>query len=65
MKLKIGDIVRLKSGGPDMTISYESSLRSGEFTCIWFVNGEERGFVFREETLIAVTAKIEPETTPK
>ena len=36
-KFNIGDVVKLKSGGPDMTIKQyydENSVR-----CIWFIDG--------------------------
>ena len=36
--MKVGDTVRLKSGGPLMTVS--SLLESNEIMCTWF-NGDE------------------------
>lgn len=37
MSFKIGDVVRLKSGGPAMTVTGVPSNGSGVLTCIWFV----------------------------
>ena len=34
-KLKIGDVVKLKSGGPDMTI-YFIDKSGGSINCQWF-----------------------------
>ncbi len=38
-KLKAGDVVRLKSGGPRMTVG-GASARSVFLSCYWFVGGE-------------------------
>jgi uncharacterized protein YodC (DUF2158 family) len=37
-KFKVGDVVRLKSGGPEMTVeSIESlSFMGGDYNCQWF-----------------------------
>jgi len=37
---KLGDVVRLKSGGPWMTITYISQ-RDRTATCTWFIKDEE------------------------
>lgn len=39
-ELKIGDVVRLKSGGPDMTISAPGA-DSRIWSCCWFGDGEK------------------------
>jgi uncharacterized protein YodC (DUF2158 family) len=45
-----GDVVRLKSGGPDMTV--ESELKPGRFVCHWFdKEGKLQSATFNEETL--------------
>ena len=52
--ISVGDVVRLKSGGPAMTVE---SVISGDFvTCVWF--SEERKFntFFVASTLTAATA---------
>ena len=47
-KFKPGDIVKLKSGGPDMTIQEEQQISSGgktgKYWCQWFAGKKlERG----------------------
>ncbi|TAA09770.1 DUF2158 domain-containing protein [Pseudoxanthomonas winnipegensis] len=32
----VGDIVKLKSGGPDMTVKVTPELHSQHYTCQWF-----------------------------
>jgi len=34
--LKAGDVVQLKSGGPDMTISHLDPKNANSFFCQWF-----------------------------
>lgn len=40
MKFKEGDVVRLKSGSPKMTIEIVD-LKSGIVRCTWFINETE------------------------
>jgi len=43
-KLVVGDIVKLKSGGPEMTINSYSELQKG-YRCQWFAGKKlEQGF---------------------
>lgn len=48
--INVGDTVRLKSGGPLMTVLKEDS--QGRYVCQWFVGGEklEQG-IFAAESL--------------
>lgn len=46
--MKIGTVVWLKSGGPAMTVSYQTN--TGVF-CIWFLEGKVTGSELSEETL--------------
>lgn len=36
--MKIGDVVRLKSGGPKLTV--QSDVEVGTVACAWFDNGD-------------------------
>lgn len=49
-KFKIGDVVNLKSGGPDMTISDFKDYGVGVI-CQWFMSGELRRGVFNPDEL--------------
>lgn len=53
MSFKIGDVVKLKSGGPDMTVTYTGS--DGKLDCTWFnregVVYSAQSHVFRADTL--------------
>lgn len=40
MNFKIGDVVNLKSGGPEMTV--ENIDNQGNVTCTWFDRNMER-----------------------
>lgn len=40
-KLKVGDVVELKSGGPRMTVKALSTPIGNEITCIYLTNGTE------------------------
>lgn len=50
-KLNIGDVVYLKSGSPAMTVNriYENR---GNVECVWFVENQEKAFIFNQETLL-------------
>lgn len=53
--LKVGDVVRLKSGGPKMTINVAPD-NSGIVRAVWFHNfDEDRGGFFAEAALEKVT----------
>jgi uncharacterized protein YodC (DUF2158 family) len=58
--MKCGEVVRLKSGGPSMTISSSESTRDGEvlIRCCWFdeKSGEVNYHDFREEMLTSAPA---------
>lgn len=43
-KFEVGDIVKLKSGGPDMTIQGKDAFGEDSFHCQWFSGKKlERG----------------------
>jgi uncharacterized protein YodC (DUF2158 family) len=51
--MRSGDVVRLKSGGPDMTVS----LKLGEdVNCVWFASGDTdvHRYTFEAEMLETV-----------
>ena len=51
-KYKVGDIVQLKSGGPDMTISgIRPKVTSNLYTCQWFSGKKLESGEFPEESL--------------
>lgn len=60
-KYKIGDIVKLKSGGPEMTVRKVDSNMGGEFLgsyrCQWFAGKKLDAGVFPEESLVEVPAE--------
>ncbi len=55
-KFKTGDIVRLKSGGPDMTVqSYSTDILEGHkqvVHCQWFNGKKAESGAFQEDMLI-------------
>ena len=57
-KFKLGDLVRLKSGGPTMTVNALGHVvRAGQVTCVWFVGNKHNTAVFEENALVAVEDK--------
>lgn len=56
MEFKIGDVVKLKSGGPDMTVEKLGKGMTGEMfvTCVWFKDGTPVKFDFSPPALCAV-----------
>ena len=50
--LKAGDLVKLKSGGPIMTIS--RVVTRSRIICVWFNNNEQKYGEFPTEALVSV-----------
>ena len=48
---KIGDIVKLKSGGPDMTVRDESRIGESVYSCQWFAGKKLESGRFAPESL--------------
>lgn len=46
--LKTGDIVRLKSGGPAMTVD---KVNNSKISCVWFNEEHLKSAIFRKDTL--------------
>ncbi|WP_421227574.1 YodC family protein [Aeromonas enteropelogenes] len=47
--IRVGEVVRLKSGGPLMTVTAQTY--DGNWECRWFVDGKESSAVFPSEAL--------------
>ncbi|UKK92054.1 DUF2158 domain-containing protein [Brucella pseudogrignonensis] len=58
MSFKVGDTVRLKSGGPLMTVERINENKS--VTCIWFQDNKQNRSIFQPDTL-----KDDKETSSK
>jgi len=50
-EFKVGDVVVLKSGGPNMTIDYIESGSDAKARCCWFSNNKQEFGLFRVEML--------------
>ncbi|MCV0440477.1 MAG: YodC family protein [Hydrogenophaga sp.] len=50
---KVGDVVKLKSGGPDMTVKriIPSSTQSDSYECQWFAGKGLQNGIFAQESL--------------
>ena len=55
-QIKVGDTVKLKSGGPNMNV--QSIDEKGRAVCSWFVDGEAHREVFRLESLEQAETQI-------
>ena len=53
-KYKIGDIVKLKSGGPEMTVQILPDNRHSNYRCQWFAGKKLESGIFQEDSLEAV-----------
>lgn len=54
--IHVGDVVRLKSGGPDMVVS--DTPNEGVFNCSWFCDNQENHTgLFRQDCLDKTKAK--------
>ena len=57
-KFKIGDIVKLKSGGPDMTVQDDSNVGETVYWCQWFAGKKlERGRFAPESLELVIPEK--------
>ena len=55
--MNVGDIVKVKSGSPEMTLEYIDS-ETGRYHCVWFTqSGEKKSSAFHPEALEAFTPK--------
>ena len=58
-KFKVGDTVRLKSGGPLMTITQLTYAEPPNFICRWFEGDKMKQDVFPPEGLLIVDSSSE------
>lgn len=49
-----GDVVKLKSGGPNMTVSF--TREDGQVWCVWFVGTKKNEAEFPEKSLMKYEA---------
>jgi uncharacterized protein YodC (DUF2158 family) len=54
--LHLGNVVRLRSGGPTMTVEREPEKAEATIHCIWFDGGEAKRGEFPRKTLDKVKA---------
>jgi uncharacterized protein YodC (DUF2158 family) len=55
---KVGDIVRLKSGGPDMSISsVTAGMTQNMVHCVWFAGKKNEGAIFHPDVLEPAQSK--------
>ncbi len=56
-RFEVGDIVKLKSGGPEMTVNEAiadfQDVETGKYRCQWFAGKKLDNGVFPYESLIA------------
>ena len=50
-EIKDGDTVKLKSGGPVMTVSHSDSGDPNDVWCVWFAGAERKNHNFLKHTL--------------
>jgi uncharacterized protein YodC (DUF2158 family) len=65
---KVGDIVKLKCGGPEMTVNTVGSIRShieaGSYRCQWFAGKKLDHGTFPFESLVEVKTEVEKKNAP-
>jgi uncharacterized protein YodC (DUF2158 family) len=60
-RFKVGDLVRLKSGGPPMTVSDVLIPAERGYSCTWFVGRHLKSSNFKEQELIRAVKETSPE----
>jgi uncharacterized protein YodC (DUF2158 family) len=48
-EINVGDVVQLRSGGPEMTVL--ELPEGGSVYCAWFVGGEPKSYSFKAESI--------------
>jgi uncharacterized protein YodC (DUF2158 family) len=67
-EFKVGDIVKLKSGGPEMTVerefvNYDTKKTTGRYECQWFAGKKLESGQFQEDSLELAPAKNSAEAS--
>jgi uncharacterized protein YodC (DUF2158 family) len=57
-QLKIGDVVHLRSGGPEMTVTNVGldGFRTPTVWCVWFVGTKQQAGTFPPDSLVKTIA---------
>ena len=63
-QIKVGDVVKLKSGGPKMTVESTESNPAG-FLCTWFDGADKKSSCFQPDALEPVGKKAKKATPPR
>ncbi len=53
-EFEIGDVVQLKSGGPEMTIDDVPGSGGSRYHCVWFAGNKVQSGYFNREAFILV-----------
>jgi uncharacterized protein YodC (DUF2158 family) len=67
---KVGDIVTLKSGGPEMTVNIVGDVHThkhvgaGNYRCQWFAGKKLDQGTFPFESLVEVETEVEKKNAP-
>ncbi len=57
-EFKVGDVVQLKSGSPEMTIA---NIKGDDIGCTWFQENIFKSYIFDKKMLIKVEEKSKEE----
>jgi uncharacterized protein YodC (DUF2158 family) len=57
-KFNVGDIVKIKSGGPDMTVQTIPTERTSNYRCQWFAGKKLEFGLFPEGSLELVAQEV-------
>lgn len=55
--IKPGDLVKLKSGGPVMTVAFIKPGSTGVFNCLWFLDSALQQGTFSNVSLVKASAE--------
>lgn len=58
--IKVGDVVRLKSGGPAMTVTHTGNVQEPRCNCSWFAGNEAMSGRFPADALQPETKDASP-----